>query len=109
MGVFQSHGALNMAPSATNTDIVYTQQFLAGQLFQFTVTLDGDYPGAPATPDAFTFQLYDAGLDTLLYEQVLAVTSQDKTLTPEPRSLANCLLGLTAMAATRAILRYQRA
>jgi hypothetical protein len=90
-GIWQSGGTLGLQitedPSAPETASfsAYTQQLVAGSGFEFTVDLSGVY--LSGIPDAFTFQLYDSGLSTLLYQQELDQTS---TTVPEPSTAWLC-------------------
>jgi hypothetical protein len=92
-GIFQTNGALTLAIAPGNSYSLYTQQFTSGTQLSFAVSLDGVFLGG--TPDAFSFQLYDSGLDTLLYEQDFAILdSGSPASVPEPGSAGLMLAGL---------------
>jgi hypothetical protein len=91
-GIFQTAGTLTLSIVPANSYSLYTQQFTAGTQLSFSVTLDGVYAGG--TPDAFSFQLYDSSLDTLLYEQDFAILNTAPASVPEPGSAGLVLAGL---------------
>jgi len=94
-GIFQLGGTLGLTLTAGSGFSLYTQQFVAGGVFQFDVSLSGTFDGG--TPDSFSFQLYDASLSTLLYEQDLAVLDTDTTPTPEPPASLLTLAGVALL------------
>lgn len=90
-GIFQTDGTLALKVVPNNSYALYAQQFTAGTQFSFSVSLDGVFLGG--TPDAFSFQLYDSGLDTLLYEQDFAILNTGSSV-PELGSAGLVLAGL---------------
>lgn len=80
-GIFQPSGTLTLLITPASGYSLYAQQFTAGSLFEFATELDGIFAGG--TPDSFSFQLYDASLSTLLYEQNFDVL-QTTSAIPEP-------------------------
>ena len=96
-GIFQTAGTLTLTVVPGDSYSLYTQQFTSGARgraaqFIFTASLDGIYAGG--TPDAFSFQLYDSSLSTLLYEQDFAILDSTPAAVPEPGSASLLLTGL---------------
>lgn len=91
-GIFQTAGTLALTIVPGNSYSLYTQQFTAGTQLSFSFTLDGVYAGG--TPDAFSFQMYDSSLDTLLYEQNFAILNSAPASVPEPGSAGLVLAGM---------------
>jgi len=96
-GIFQTAGTLTLTVVPGNFYSLYTQQFMAGTNLSFSVSLDGVFQGG--TPDAFSFQMYDSSLDTLLYEQDFAILNTAPASVPEPGSAGLVLAGLALVLA----------
>lgn len=97
-GVWQNAATLELLVVPLDALSLYTQQFVAGNSFGFRVDLTANQIAGFA-PDAFTFQLYDSGLETLLYEVSLDLLPAEEV--PEPSTLLLALLGIGFVAAKR--------
>lgn len=96
-GFVPAGGPFSLAVDAANNYALETLAFTAGTSFRFTAQLAGSYTGG--IPDEFSFQLYDSGVTTLLYDQSLDIRSFDGVSAPEPGTLALflvCAFGLMA-------------
>ena len=96
-GIFQNSGTLLLTVVPSDSYSLYTQQFTAGSQFSFTASLDGVFLGG--TPDAFSFQLYDSSLSTLLYEQDISILDSGTSAVPEPGSARLSLGGIALVLA----------
>ena len=91
-GVWQLSATLDLVVDPSDSFSLYSQQFVAGGSFAFRVDYTTDQI-AGFTPDAFSFQLYDSTLSTLLYEVTLDLLPPGEPI-PEPSAWALALMGL---------------
>lgn len=92
-GIWQSGAVLEMLVNPSDSYSLYSQGFIAGDSFSFAVDLTSNLLAGSA-PDAFSFQLYDAAVETLLYEVVLELSGEP---VPEPSPVSLTLFGLAAL------------
>jgi len=96
-GIGQPGATLQLSIAPGDAFSLYSQQIVAGTLLSFDFILTTNFtPGNSF--DAFTFQLYDATLTTLLYEQQVNITGAPEP-TPEPTTLMLLASGLFGAAA----------
>jgi len=96
-GVWQSSATLDLLVNPLDSFSLYSQRFVAGTAFEFLVDFTtNQLAGFP--PDAFTFQLYDGELETLLYEVSLDLLAAGEPI-PEPSAWSLVLLGAAGLAA----------
>jgi hypothetical protein len=95
-GIGQSFGTLQLQIASGNASALFMQMINPGTLFSFDFSLTNNFtPGNSF--DAFTFQLYDSDLTTLLYEQQFDITGAPQS-TPEPAALFLLGSGLSVLA-----------
>lgn len=103
LGIGQTGATLGLTIIPGNAFSLFTQQFTAGSSFSFTFSLTNNFlPGNSF--DGFTFQLYDASLGTLLFEQTFDINGAPQPV-PEP---ATMLLFGTGLAACASLMRRHR-
>jgi hypothetical protein len=89
-GIGQTLASLQLAITPGDAYSLYTQQLVAGSVFTFDFTRSNNFDFGSF--DQFAFQLYDASLSTLLFEQTFDINGVVET--PEPTSVALLGLGL---------------
>lgn len=99
-GIGQAGATLGLTITPADAFSLYSQMFTAGSSFSFNLALTNNFTPGNA-PDAFTFQLYDAALDNLLFEQTINITG-----IPEPTTLL--LTGISLAFAGVAVVRRHR-
>ena len=104
-GVWQLAATLDLIVDTSDSYSLYTQQFVAGDSFAFSLDLTANLLAGNA-PDAFTFQLYDANLETLLYEVSLDLLGEREV--PEPSALSLGFLGIGLLGALRIASKHAR-
>lgn len=90
-GIWQPSAVLSLTVNPADAFSLYTQQFVAGPTFEFEVSFTTEQLQGFA-PDQFTFQLYDSGLQTLLYEVSIGLEAAEPV--PEPGTWAAGLAGV---------------
>jgi hypothetical protein len=96
-GIGQTNSTLQLQIASNDAFSLYSQAFIAGTSFSFDFLLTNNFmPGNSF--DAFTFQLYDASISTLLFERQFDIMGEPQQ-TPEPATLLLFGLGLSGTAA----------
>lgn len=95
-GIGQTGSTLTLNITPGDAFSLYAQQFTAGNGFSFMFSLTNNFlPGNSF--DGFTFQLYDASLGDLLFEQTFDITGAPQAV-PEPAALMLLGAGLAGIA-----------
>ncbi|MFL6231106.1 MAG: PEP-CTERM sorting domain-containing protein [Pyrinomonadaceae bacterium] len=94
-GLGQAGASLQLLIIPGDALSLFSQRLVSGSSFSFDFLLSNNFtPGNSF--DSFTFQLYDADLSTLLYEQQFDITGAPQP-TPEPAALLLFGSGLTGL------------
>ncbi|MCM3872855.1 MAG: PEP-CTERM sorting domain-containing protein [Pyrinomonadaceae bacterium] len=102
-GLGQSNSTLQLSISPGDAFSLYSQRIVAGTSFSFDFLLTNNFVAGNSF-DAFTFQLYDVDLGTLLLEQQFDINGATQPV-PEPAAL---LLFGSGLSGAAAILRRRR-
>jgi hypothetical protein len=90
-GIGQTLASLQLVITPGDAYSLYTQQLVAGSMFSFDFALSNYF--AFGSFDQFAFQIYDASLSTLLFEQTFDINGVVEPM-PEPTSVALLGIGL---------------
>ena len=96
LGIGQALASLQLAITPGDAYSLYSQQLVAGSVFSFDFTLSNNFNFGSF--DQFAFQLYDASLSALLFEQTFDINGVVESV-PEPTSVALLGLGLFCVSA----------
>jgi hypothetical protein len=97
----QTLASLQLTITPGDAFSLYTQQLVAGSSLSFDFTLTNNF--VSGSFDQFAFQIYDAGLSTLLFERTFDITGAETV--PEPATVV--LMGMGLFGAS-AYLRRRR-
>jgi hypothetical protein len=100
-GIGQTLASLQLTITPGDAFSLYTQQLVAGSSLSFDFTLTNNF--VSGSFDQFAFQIYDAGLSTLLFERTFDITGAETV--PEPATVV--LMGMGLFGAS-AYLRRRR-